>query len=620
MMSKTMCDETNETIQDEPSRRNFLKISAGAALAAAGQSQAAKPAKAKCLLEPFHYSGVRLRDGMLRSQFLYARNFYFDISDDSLLLGYRRRAGLPAPGKPLVGWYDGDPSRKDRFGMGDTYNTFGQYISGMSRIAKANQDAALMDKAAYLVEEWVKTIEPNGYFFYSRNPHTPHYIYEKMCCGLVDLYDFGGRKEAIQHLERITDWASKNLDRSRRTPLDNCNRAANSQEWYTLGENLYRAYQLTGDKRYKSFGDLWRYPAYWGIFDGKSNLQPWGFHAYSHVNTFSSAAMTYAVTGDPQYLRTIVNAFDWLERTQLFATGGFGPGENIMRPDGSLGQVLETNPETFETVCGSWACFKMSRYLMMFTGEARYGDWIEKMVYNGIGAALPMQPDGTNFYYSDYQLGGGRKNYHANWKWSCCSGTYPQAIADYHDLIYFRDANGLYVNLYIPSQVDWTHNGQAIQVVQETAYPESEITTLTVQSARPAEFSLCFRVPRWCQGAAVSVNGAPRAVACAPGTWAIIRRVWQPGDRVTLQLPMHVVAAPVDQQHPRRVALLYGPVALMRKRGSDLAAPDGNLVERIKPGEGPLEFVGAGRQPDRFVPFYRLKHLETYDAYFDIGG
>jgi uncharacterized protein len=606
-------------MQDTCSRRDFVKTGLGMALLAA-QPAPAKPSLAKSLLEPFNYTGVRLKDGMLRSQFLYARNLYMNIPDDSFLLGFRKRAGLPAPGKPLVGWYDGDPSRRDRFAVGDVYNTFGQYLSGMARIAKANEDAGLRDKANHLMDEWAKTIEPDGYFYYSRHPHTPHYIYEKMTCGLVDLYEYGGARNAMSHLERITDWAARNLDRSRRTPLDGCNRSADGQEWYTLCENVYRAYQLSGDERFKTFGDLWRYPAYWGIFDGKSDLQPWGFHAYSNVNTLSSAAMTYAVTGDPQYLRTIVKAFDWLEQTQLFATGGFGPGENIMRPDGSLGKSLETNNETFETVCGSWACFKLSRYLMMFTGEAKYGDWIERLVYNGIGAALPIQPDGTNFYYSDYQLGGGRKIYHPQWKWSCCSGTYPQAIADYHNIIYFRDAEGLYVNLYVPSELDWAHNGEAVRVVQETSYPESETTTLTIQPPRPTEFALRFRVPHWCEGATASVNGTPQQIACKPRTWGSIRRTWQPGDRVALRFPMRLVFAPVDKQHPNRVALTYGPVVLVRKDNWLLVPGKGDLPDWIvRDGEG-LQFRMKSRrsQPGPFVPFYELGRNEPYHMYFDL--
>lgn len=95
-------------MDDTHSRRDFLKAGVSTVFLAGSQSQATPAASAvKSVLEPFNYTGVRLRDGMLRDQFLHARNLYLNISDDSLLLGYRQRAGLPAPGVPLTGWYGG---------------------------------------------------------------------------------------------------------------------------------------------------------------------------------------------------------------------------------------------------------------------------------------------------------------------------------------------------------------------------------------------------------------------------------------------------------------------------------------------------------------------------------
>jgi len=250
----------------------------------------------------------------------------------------------------------------------------------------------------------------------------------------------------------------------------------------------------------------------------------------------------------------------------------------------------------------------------MFTGEAKYGDWIERLVYNGVGASLPLTPNGYNFYYSDYQMGGGRKLYHPDWQWSCCSGTYPQSIADYHNLIYFHSADGLYVNLYIPSDVEWTHGGTNLKIAQETAYPESDTTNLTIHGS--GDFALRLRVPRWCEGASVSVNGTAQSIACKPGTWAEIRRTWKSGDRVTARFPMEMRMLPVDPQHPKRVALLYGPVVLMRQHRPVLEIAKG-LHEALSPGGAPLEFRSKG--PDVFVPFYRLKHRDTYDTYFDVA-
>jgi DUF1680 family protein len=582
-------------------RRDFVRLLAGACCFA-GLPDGTKSHVLDRVrkLGTFDYSGVRLIDSPFKDQFQHARNLFVNIPNDNLLLDFRQRAGLPAPGVPMGGWYHGED------------NPFGQYLSGMARMAKATDDSALLEKAFTLMEEWTKAIEPDGFFYpYARKIYTPHYIYEKTVCGLVDLCTYGGNKNAISCLERITAWAEKNLDRTRRLPRpEEKEFSANGQEWYTLPENLYRAYELTGDERYKRFGDVWRYEEYWGMFNGAAETKPGYRHAYSHLNTFSSAAMTYAVTGDPKYLVAIVNAHDWFQRTQVYATGGFGPGEQLMPPDGSLGDALDTNSATFETTCGSWAIFKLSRYLQSFTGEAKYGDWVEKILYNGIGAALPLQPDGRTFYYSDYRVGAGLKVYRDDQRWSCCSGTYPQAIADYYNLIYFHDTEGLYVNLFVPSEVSW--NG--IKATQETNYPESPTSNLTIHTAKPTQFTLHFRIPSWCKAASIKVNGERWNISCNPGTWASLERRWNSGDKVSLDLPMQLSYAPVDPQHPQRVALEYGPTVLV-KRGRELSLDTLSTLSRQNES-GRFLWKQAGG--DQFVPFFSVRFREPYQMYFDL--
>jgi hypothetical protein len=569
-------------------------------------------------LEPFDYTGVRLLEGRLRDQFIATRDYYFAIPDDDLLKGLRARAGLPAPGNDLIGWYAGNPARpRDIWARGDTFHTFGQFLSGMARLAKAGNDSALRNKAATLMTEWGKTIEPDGYFHFSRHPWTPHYIYEKTVCGLVDLYTYGGQKSAAPLLETITGWAVKNLDRTRPSPTPAA-RNASGTEWYTLPENLYHAYQATGNSLYKTFGDLWRYDTYWGMFSRDVTPTPAGLHAYSHVNTFSSAAMAYAMTGAPQYLRTIVNAFDFFQHTQCYATGGFGPDENLVAADGSLGRSIEATSASFETPCGTWAVFKLCRYLLQFTGEARFGDWIEKLVYNGIGAALPMGEHGKTFYYADYRLGGSEKLYLPYAAWPCCSGTYPQAVAEYHNLIYFRNPRGLFVNLFVPSQVTWNHQGREIVVEQETNYPESGVVSLTIRSAVPVPFDLSFRVPGWSSGVHVEVNGETYVIPARPGNWAIIRREWKPGDRVAIQIPMRLGFSRVDEQHPNRAAVTYGPVVMVRDDRPTLTPAESNLGEWMPALSGGLEFHRPRAKESTIVPFYRVGYGTPYNMYFDL--
>jgi DUF1680 family protein len=565
-------------------------------------------------LNAFEYEGVTLLPSRFQEQVARAREVYFGLPNDDILKGFRREAGLPAPGNDMGGWC-----------AKSSAVIFGQLLSGMARLSRATGDDALRDKAIALCEGWRETIGPDG------DAKMWPYAWEKLVCGLVDLHRYAGHEEALAMLAETTEWAARTFDRTRRVADEYDFWGAlpgDSHEWYTLPENLYRAYLLSGNPLFKEFADVWRYEAYWGQFaetDALTEIVP--AHAYSHVNTFSSAAMSYAVTGDPRYLAICVHGYDFLQRTQCYATGGYGPDERLMGLDGQLGRSLELYAGHAEIPCGAWAAFKLCRYLMGFTGEARFGDWIETLLYNGIGAALPTEPDGRTYYYGDYRISSGLKQ-HYWYEWPCCSGTYLQTVADYHNVIYFHDATGIAVNLFVPSDVTWQQDGEMVRLRQETRYPEAETTELTLQMARPMRFSLRLRVPGWGDGIDVRLNDAPLTVDGAPGTWATIEREWQPGDRVSARFPMSLRMVPVDRQHPRRVAIMVGPVVL----GQDEAccrrplalAPGAELGSRlVREAEG-LRFRILDTAPERHArflqPFYDFPAFWPYWVYFDLDA
>lgn len=586
-------------------RRDFLKaVSAGAGLL----THSATAATGTKVIEAFDYQGVKLGDSRWRKQVQDAREYYLAISDDDILHGFRAAAGLPAPGKPLGGWCRQDSS-----------TVFGQWLSGMARLYRATGDDALRDKAVRLMTGWAKTVKPNG------DCGMRHYAYDKLVCGLLDMHLYAGHPDALPMLKKTTEWASRTLERQPKIvdPGHNTHYYGLPQEWYTLSENQYRAWQATGNAMFKEFAEVWHYPQYWNKFaDSASPADAQGVHAYSHVNTFSGAAMAYAATGDAAYLRIIRNFYRFMQDTQCYATGGYGPNERFLSVNGSLGKALETRSDTFETLCGSWAAFKLSRYLMEFTGEAGYGDWIERLFYNGSGAALPLRPGGRNFYYSDYRIAGGLKvDYWENF--TCCSGTYFQDMADYHNLIYYQDASSLYVNLYVPSEVASRWGS----VVQQTGYPETETSTLSIGGS--GKFALKLRVPGWSSDMSVQVNGQPSGVACRPGEWASVDRTWNTGDRVDVRIPLHLRYQAVDRWHPRRAAIVRGPVVMAldynyHDPAFQLPKDEADLPTWLVADDAPAAFRVS--RPDgrpvrlKIRPFYQLAEEFPYLMYFDLDA
>jgi DUF1680 family protein len=597
----------------------------GGAGHAAARLGAARIGAAQVVLEPFDYDGVTLLPSRWLTQVQNARAFYYSVPDDDILHGFRTAAGIAAPGHNLGGWCERDSSM-----------VFGQWISGMARLSHATNDVALREKAAHLVMEYAKCVGADG------DPRMRHYEYDKLVCGLVDMVKYAKDDGARAVLDRVSDFAIRSFARTNR-PGDARATQGNPTEWYTLAENQYRAYQVTGDAKYRTFAEAWLYPSYWDRF--RSTSAPAGVsgvHAYSHVNTFSSAAMAYEITGDAAYLDVLRNAYEWLQNTQCYATGLYGPNERMVSSDGALGRSLETRSDTAETGCGSWSVFKLARYLQRFTGESRYGDWMERVFYNGVGGGLPTTDGGKNFYYSDYRVGGGMKVY--NWEvCTCCSGSYFQDVADYHNIIYYKDAQGVFVNMYIPSTVTWSAGSSEVVLEQSTRYPDEDTSSIVVRVAKPTRLSVRLRIPAWTRDAAVTINGTATDTAVRAGTWATITRTWNAGDRIDIRIPLVMRMLPVDAQHPDRVAVVRGPLVLVlegsyhdanfrlptsdtelekwivpepwRKPSGIVARIDPPATEkatvyRVVPGDGT-------RVGQRFRAFYDVPENYPYLMYFD---
>ncbi|MDR3688893.1 MAG: glycoside hydrolase family 127 protein [Fimbriimonas sp.] len=592
----------------------MIAIACIAAWAALSQTEVFPPERR--VLMPLDYHGARVTGGMLRRLLDEAKDDYLRIPNDDLLMGFRKRAGLPAPGHELGGWYSND-----------VFHVFGQILSGLSRMYAATGDPQCKAKADALLDEWTRCIAKDGYFYYTNHPNAPHYTYEKMVGGLVDMAVYAGRRDAMLSLARITRWAERNLDRKN---VYSYNAGDGPTEWYTLSENLYRAYLVTGDVHYRDFAKVWEYTDYWKLYANKQSLfdkrpdggQTGRYHAYSHVNTLSGAALAYRVRGDSWYLDTIRNAYDYLQANECFATGGFGPDESLV-PKQRLEQMLRDTTATFETQCGTWAVFKLCKSLISLTGDARFGDWVEQTAYNGIGASIPMAPNGSVFYYSNYNPYGAVKT-NVGDGWTCCTGTRPMAIADVCDLIYFQAKDGIDVNLFVPSTAQFQMDGRNVSIRQDTRFPEASDTTFTVHVNKPKEFSLRFRRPGWLAGpATVKVsgrNGRPTVLIEDSEHWLVLRRKWHDGDQVVLNLPMNFRSVPLYPGKPSPTAIAIGPTVLAF-RGDDSPA---NLLDYrhlasnfvTSPGEA-LTYHLRRDATVLVRPFYAYKDGENYFLYLD---
>lgn len=604
------------------SRRTFV----GGALAC-GCALPATAALATQLstLTTLDYGAVQLGDGRMRDQFRHQHALFRDFDSDKLLKPFRSRAGMAAPGAEMGGWYDDsrdfhvDPSDWSTLNWHGYIpgHSFGQYVSGLARSYAVTGDAKTKEKVQVLVTGYIPTIGPKFFEGY----YLPAYTYDKLAIGLIDAYRFAGVSEAKGALDTLTDAVlpflpEKALTREERRQRPYTSEAEIWDEPYTLPENLFIAWRAGMGVRYKDLAI--KYLQNEALFDplaaGKSPFK--GKHAYSHVNALNSAVQAYLATGDEKYLKAAKNGFAFVE-AQSYATGGWGPNEELVAPDDTetLYRLLTETHRSFETPCGVYGHFKIARSLLTITRDSRYGDSMERVLYNAILGAKDTQPNGNTFYYSDYNQKA-TKVFRGE-PWPCCSGTFIQLTADYGISAYLTEPRAVYVNLYVPSQAKAELGGQAVAIAQTTNYPLDPTTRITVDPAKATTFAIMLRIPAWAGAkTAVRVNGKVWDKAVTPGTFLSVDRTWKQGDVVEIAFDMGLRLEPLNAAHPEMVAVVTGPLVLMpvEETESRLRREDWLTATRSSPDSWTVKAAAA---QVTLKPFMVIRN-ERYRLYSEL--
>jgi uncharacterized protein len=393
------------------SRRSLLQSAAVTWLAGrtswlAAAEHSGEERAAQGILSEVGYGDVTLASALHREQLQNTHEVLMNLSEDSLLRPFRQMAGQPAPGADLGGWYNYDPHfdwQKDDAGFAPGA-TFGQWVSALARYHAMTGEEPVRAKVLRLNQLYAKTISES---FYDNN-RFPAYCYDKLVLGLIDSHTLCGDAAAFPVLERTTQAAVPHLppaavDRELawRPGKDQSYRW---DESYTNPENLFLAWQRGAGERYRELALRFLDDATWFDPLARNENVLAGKHAYSYVNSLSSAMQAYLTLQSGKHLHAARNAFTMLA-AQSYPTGGWGPDEKLVTPDsGELYASLTSTHNTFETPCGAYAHFKLTRYLLRATRDPRYGDSMERVMYNTVLGARPMQSDGRAFYYADYNF------------------------------------------------------------------------------------------------------------------------------------------------------------------------------------------------------------------------
>ncbi|PKP93354.1 MAG: hypothetical protein CVT77_05710 [Alphaproteobacteria bacterium HGW-Alphaproteobacteria-16] len=601
------------------SRRHFMHCAAcatttagigaagiGAALPAYAAGATPGQLKGQEVMHEFPYGAVRLTGGRMGRQFDHLHSHFLALDNDRILKVFRENAGLPAPGIDMGGWYD-----RDGFVAG---LTLGQYISGLARYGAATGDKAAHEKVDLLVREWGKALvnSTTPYAGPKAQAQWAAYVMDKYVVGLIDAYQLSGVEAAKPLLPIVIEKCRPYISPVSRDRIGKVDPPYD--ETYVISENLFHVAQITGDQKYHDMAVHYLLNAEW--FDplarGEDVLPT--KHAYSHTIGNASGAQAYLHLGDEKYRTALINAWKFME-PQRFASGGWGPEEQFVElGKGLLSKSLKSSKAHYETPCGAFADLKMARYLIRFTGDAQYGDGLERSLYNTMLATRLPDSNGGYPYYSDYGAKGEKRYYHQ--KWPCCSGTLVQGVADYVLNVYFHDDDNLLVNMYTPSELTWDRPGGAVEIVQETDYPATDTVRMKVRKAGNGRFTMKLRIPAWTRNANLTVNG--RRQATTPGQLAAISRTWKAGDTIELTIPQPLRTLAIEPETPNLQAVMRGAVMYVGLNPWDgIDEQVVSLPGALEPMPGQQEAYRAkiGQRNLVFVPYYAVD-LETTTTYF----
>jgi DUF1680 family protein len=350
------------------------------------------------------------------------------------------------------------------------------------------------------------------------------------------------------------------------------------------------------------------------------------------------AAKRYEISGDMRF-HDVADYF-WYEvaTARSYVTEGTSNGEGWLAQPRMMAAELKRSVATAECCC-SYNMLKLTRHLYGWTGQPGYFDYYERALFNHRLGTIQPKTGYTQYYLS--LTPGAWKTFntedHSFW---CCTGSGVEEYSKLNDSIYWRDEDGVLVNLFVPSELNWEEKGFKLR--QETRFPEQQTTTLTVTAAKPAAMALKLRIPAWTKSAAVKVNGRAIDATPTPGSYLTLTRTWKAGDRVEMSLPMHLSVETMPDD-PKTQAFLYGPIVLAGDLGSEgltdsmIVGPNSPRLQRlpleipsfkaaspdpsswIKPANAPLTFRTTGQSRDvTLVPFNSL-FGKRYSVYWQVS-
>ena len=605
-------------------------------------------------VEYFGISDVRLT----RSAFKHAEDmdiqYLLALNPDRLLAPYLKGAGLTPKADNYTNWEN----------TGLDGHIGGHYLSALSFMYAATGNEEIGRRLDYVLSELKRCQDTagDGYLcgvpdgrkmwkeieqgnvraatFGLNDRWVPLYNIHKIYAGLRDAYLVAHREEAKDMLVKLTDWMERTTANLTDAQMQDMLRS----EHGGLNETFADVAAITGDKRYLTLAHRFSHDIILNpLLKQEDKLT--GIHANTQIPKVIGFKRIADIEKNDDWSKAADFFWHTVVNNRSITIGGnsvyehFHPADNFepMR-------TSEQGPET----CNTYNMLRLTKMLYATSADAKYMDYYERALFNHILSTQdPIQ--GGFVYFTPMRSGHYRVYSQPQTSFWCCVGSGLENHARYGEMIYAHKGNDqLYVNLFIPSTLEWGD----INIEQSTSFPDEEGTSVIVTSkkGKNKKFTLNIRVPEWVNEGELSltINGKAEKVNIADG-YVKVNRSWTDGDKLHISMPMHLRAIDMpDNSH--NYSFLYGPIVLASRMGTQrqdgMFADDSrgghiaqgprlplqnmpvvvgsteDILSHITKTDGKMEFTLKGVSPENYEgmklePFYRI-HESRYMVYWPV--
>jgi DUF1680 family protein len=489
---------------------------------------------------------------------LNVKNRLLEVDIEPLLAGFKKKPGS----HPWIGEH------------------VGKWLHA-STLAWANtQDPALREKLDRVAGALIAAQEPDGYlgtylpeqrFGLFKNADWDVWSHKYCLIGLLTYYQYTGNAGALAASRKAADLliATFPAKKSILAAGTHVGMAATS-----VLEPIVLLYRLTGEDRYLGFAryivSAWDEPKGPAILktlltEKKVNKVA-NAKAYEMLSNIVGLCDLARATGDKSMIEASLNAWQDIVDHRLYLTGTTSEHEHFIDDDDLPNDVAAHVGET----CVSTTWIQLNLSLLQLTGEARFGDELERTFYNHLTAA--QNPRGDDWCY--YTALDGRKRYDTGI--TCCHSSGPRGLELATQAAYLRMRNGtedtLLVSTFESSRATLSLGGQEVTIEQTSNFPRQGESALTLRLAQPAAFAIKVRIPTW--AAPLSISGATEQAG-----WAVIpSRLWHDGDRIPIHFNLSSRLIAGDHTNAGQAALGWGPFILAYEQKANAGLPPSYLL------------------------------------------